>query len=180
MCAPARAGKDTILPLLKRDLENKYGGNWHRHAFADKLRIDLEHKIKNKYGISIWDDSQKHLFRNDMIKYGEQKRRQTNNRYLVDDFINKHNTGNNYIITDFRFLNEYSDLSNYYGKHTIIPIYIERFIENKNGLRFVTQPVIPQEIEEYSKIKTISNIYCVPWEKGFRWKSKLSKYHFDI
>lgn len=177
ICAPARAGKDTLLPLIKRDLERQFGGVWHRYAFADKLRVDLEGKIKEKYGVSVWDDSKKHLFRGDMIKYGEQRREETDNRYLVDHFI-KHHKPVNYIISDFRFINELFDLQKQFDD--IIPIYIERIIKKKNGLSFVTQPTIPQEVSNYPEIKRFCKTHQVPWETGLFWKKKLNDYHFDF
>jgi hypothetical protein len=178
MCAPARAGKDTLLPLIKRDLENQFGGVWHRYAFADQLRVDLEEKIKERYGVSVWDDSKKHLFRDTMIKYGEQKRKETDNRYLVDHFIEQHKPNVNYIISDFRFINELFDLQKRFDD--ITPIYIERVIKYKNGLNFVTQPTIPQEVKNYPEIKRFCKTYQVPWETGLFWKWKLHNYHFNF
>lgn len=180
MCAPARAGKDTLLPLIKRDLERQFGGIWHRYAFADKLRVDLERKIKEKYNVSIWDDSKKHLFRNDMIRYGEQRREETDNRYLVDYFIKHHNPDVNYIVSDYRFLNEGADLMECFGESNVTPIYIERIIKKKNGLTFTSQPTILQEVEQYREIKESSKIYQVPWETGLFWKKKLNNYHFNF
>ena len=69
ICAPAKSGKDTLLPILKKSLIKKYDGRWERFAFADKLKQDLEEEIKDRYGVSVWNDSKKHLFRNDLIKY---------------------------------------------------------------------------------------------------------------
>lgn len=180
MCAPARAGKDTLLPLIKRDLEKQFGGAWRRYAFADKLRVDLEKEVKEKYSVSIWDDSKKHLFRNDMIKYGEQRREETDNQYLVDYFIKTRELNVNYIITDHRFINEYNYLTDYFGSENIIPIYIERTIKKENGLVFTTQPTIPQEVEQYPEIRDVSTVYQVPWVRGLFWKDKLNNYYFNF
>lgn len=44
----------------------------------------------------------------------------------------------------------------------------------------VSEPTIPQEIEQYSKIKEIATVHRVPWETGLFWKTKLEKYHFNF
>lgn len=180
LCAPARSGKDTLYPILEKSLKKQFGGNWKQFAFATKLKDDLKDIIKEKYSVSIWDDSKKHLFRNDLIKYGEEKREETNNRYLVDFFTKYHSPLLNYIITDWRFINEFHDIKEYFG-HTakIYPVYIERVIEH-NGLQFVAQPTIPQEIEQYKEIKETARVYQIPWEDGLFWKSKLNKYEFEL
>jgi hypothetical protein len=186
ICAPAKSGKDTLLPILKKSLIKKYGGRWDRFAFADKLKQDLEEEIKDQYGVSVWDDSKKHLFRESLIKYGEQKRNETNNMFLIDNFfatLRKYPT-RNFIISDHRFINEYEQIIKYLarntkGVHEVIPIYIER-VFNKNGLKFVTQPSIPQEVTNYPDIKNISKVYQIPWESGIFWRSKLNKYEFKL
>lgn len=184
LCGPARCGKDTITPILKKQLEDKYGGIWEQFAFANKLKKDCEEHIQKTYGVSVWDDSKKHLFRNYLIEYGEKRRAETNNKYLVNYFIHGHNDFKNYIISDYRFLTEYIDIKSalapIYGTELkIIPIYIERVID-KNGLKLISQPTLKPEVENYPSIKKISKVYQIPWETGLLWNRKLSKFSFNL
>jgi len=177
LCAPAKSGKDTLFPILQRGLKKQFGGEWKQYAFADKLKRDLEKRIKLDYDVSVWNDKKKHLFRHELIKYGEQRRIETDNRYLIDDFLRDYSPFVNYIITDLRFINEIHDLEKHFGKKNILPIYIER-VFTIGGLEFITQPSIPQEIANYPEIKKECITYQIPWERGLFWKKKLNKYQF--
>ena len=157
MCAPARSGKDTLYPILKRNLANTYGGEWKRFAFADKLKQDTEAEVKKQYGVSVWDDSKKDIFRPYLIRYGKQRRDETDGRYLIDNFINTAQPSVNYIITDYRYHDEFVALQEHY--RDIHPIYINRYIM-RSGIKFNASPSIPSEIMAYPKIKEHAKVLC--------------------
>jgi hypothetical protein len=180
ICAPAKSGKDTLFPLLKQKFEKNVDGVWERFAFADKLKQDCEQFIRDQFGISVWDDSKKHLFRETLINYGEKKRDETDGFYLIDHFLDTNSIFKNYIVTDFRFLNEFIEIEDFFTRKYgdlvhVVPIYIQRTFEKK-GLKFVTQPSIRQEVINYPEI--IENAYTweIPWFEGVRWKHNLEKF----
>ena len=182
ICGPARCGKDTLFPILKNQMENKYGGKWLKYAFADTLRKDMADEIWNKYGVSVWDDSEKHIFRGDLINYGKQRRDETNGLYLITNFINKAKKDyNNYIITDHRFINEYENIKSRLSlMYDIYPIYIERFVKISDK-KFVLIPEIDQEIENYPEIKKVSTVNEIEWMLGVDWYEELeSSTYFKI
>lgn len=178
LCGPARCGKDTIGRLLKDTLSKSTSEKWFTWAFADQLRIDLKSKVREKYGVDIHDESKKHLFRPDMIEYGQKKREETGGRYLIDKFIEYFECNDsrlNWIITDFRFINEYEVLQKELGDRVLIsPVYIERYIQ-KGQLKFTVEPTIEQEIENYPEIRKIAVKKPVEWKTGYFWKYKLRK-----
>jgi|AntRauTorckE6833_2_1112554.scaffolds.fasta_scaffold01063_30 hypothetical protein len=182
MCAPARAGKDTILPILMDQLRTEYGGQWKRFAFADKLKQDCEERIQDEFGVSVWDDTQKHLFRQVLIEYGMSKRDETAGNFLIDHFFDQLEKDVNYIISDYRFINEYHMISNRgikTGKYSTHPIYIERFIE-LNGLVFELPPVIPQEVKNYPLIKSYAKIVRVKYYTCKDWQVELALNKYEI
>lgn len=163
ICAPARSGKDTLFPHMKSVCEIKYGGFWKKWSFADTIKRDLEKTIWEKYEVSVWDDSKKSIFRGDLINYGLQKRDETNGKYLLNDLIDDaKNTSDNFIITDFRFVDEYYNLKNELIDYEITPIYIVRILK-KDELVFKSYPIIPSEVKEYSKIEPICKRIDIPW-----------------
>lgn len=175
ICGAARCGKDTIIPFLIDNLKSKYGGNWMRYAFADRIRKDLKQVVYEKYNVDINDDSKKHLFRQDMIEYGENKRRETSGMFFIDDFIDNHDINYNYIISDFRFINEYYYLNQHFTNIEIIPIYIQRSL-NSYGLKFQSIPSIPQEIENYSEIIPVCQTIDIPWFDDHSWIDSIKEY----
>jgi hypothetical protein len=180
MCAPAKSGKDTLFPLLKKKLEKEGDGVWERFAFADKLKQDCEKYVQEEFGVSVWDDSKKHLFRETLINYGEGKRDETDGFYLIDHFLDIHSIFKNYIITDYRFYNEYVEIKNFFDlKYDnlihVVPIYIRRTFE-RNGLQFISNPTIRPEVENYPEIIDNAFIWDIPWFEGWRWKRKLKKF----
>lgn len=183
MCAPARAGKDTLLPILMNQMEEEYGGEWERFAFADKLKQDCEEEVLKRYGVSVWDDSQKHLYRPFLIEYGENKRAETDGKYLIDGFIDLYESNpKNYIISDFRFWNEFHEIFKYGYLNLLyetFPLYIERFI-SYNGLEFPLLPTIPQEVENYKYIKNHSYVNRIQYYIGDDWLNKLQQEKFKI
>lgn len=160
VCGPARCGKDTLVDITLKRL----GKNWKRYAFADKLKRDCEKAIWEKFGVSVWDDDQKHIFRQYLIDFGMARREETDGKYLIDSFIDEfEQTKYNYIISDFRFLNEFKVLDAKFDESvSVIPIYIDR-ITVKDSRIFTLAPEIPQEIDEYHEIRKQVTTFRIPW-----------------
>lgn len=159
MCGVAQSGKDTLFPFIKARIEKELGGNWLRFAFADKLKEECESEVMKRYGVSVWDDSQKDIFRPYLIEYGERRRDETEGMFLIDHLINDVTEfpENNYLVTDYRFFNEYCD----YGGAKVTPVYLQRFIW-QGSTKFVIEPTIPQEIKQYHLIR--NHPHTVTWE----------------
>lgn len=160
----AGSGKDKIVQLLLEELNStERVCYWERYAFADKLKRDEAGYIMKKWGVSVWNDSQKEIYRPHLIEVGEKRRREINGRYLIDPFISKYKKQPdvNYIITDFRFVDEYHTIASELDT-TICPIAMRRYFY-KGGAKFVNVPVIPEEIERFGEIEKISNKVEIEW-----------------
>jgi|GEM_PF-5891591 len=144
LSGPARSGKDTVADII---LEKYPQYNFERFAFAKELKKELEETIEQKYGVSVWDDQQKHLFRDELIEYGCGKRNETQGKYWVEKFINAYDVKKNYLITDFRF-----------GGRTGEKAYIKNFIREQKVFSEVlsfhivrienSEPILPVINEE--------------------------------
>tara|TARA_R110000764_G_scaffold65283_1_gene136845 strand:+ start:581 stop:1147 length:567 start_codon:yes stop_codon:yes gene_type:complete len=187
LCVPARAGKDTLYPALQKQCINTFGGQWCKFALGDQLKRDREAYIKSTYGLSVWEDKAKHVFHEDLTNHAIKMREETDGMYLIERFISRVERDCevfddvNYIITDFRYINEYDVIKKMADKwgFNVIPVYIERYIDKTNH-RFVLPPVFKAEVDTYPEIRSISNINFVPWYTGFFWKSKLNKHLFQL
>jgi len=161
LCAPARSGKDTIGKCMSEILVDI-----ELFAFANKLKQDCEDYIQKAFGVSVWDDNQKHIFRDYLIEYGKRRREETENKYLTDHFIKNIDNTKNYIITDHRFVSEYKDLQVLSNEYDIIVFYIERSF-NIGDVKFVSTPTIGVEVEEYGKIiEHYAYTLDIPWFEG--------------
>lgn len=178
LCSPARAGKDTIADMYC-DIFRDHGHNCQRYVLAKSLKEHMADRIQEKYGVSVWDDSQKHLFRQDLIDEGVKLRNETNGRFLIDKFLDAYSNSTlntTWVISDFRFIDEYNNICDYVEKYgtRVVPLYIERYAVI-NGNKFVLEPSIKEEIKEYSKIKKICKVIPVKWTSGLFWKKKLER-----
>jgi hypothetical protein len=182
ICAPARSGKDTLYPIFRDDCIKRFGGRWSSYAFADKLKADCKEYIYQTYGLDVWEDKDKHVFRPHLIEYGKKRRDETNGMYLIDAFLDelersrKKDRQQNFIITDFRFINEY-DVINKIGQEIgfdVHPVYVERYVQ-VGAHKFTLQPTIPVEVENYGPIREISTLNQIEWQTGWFWKRKLKR-----
>jgi dephospho-CoA kinase len=127
------SGKDTVGEILKK--------NYTRLAFADELKKEVSKKYNIPIELMNSQEGKKTLIpgsektvREILIEHGEEERKKDKNVW-IKKIISKIKKEKNYIITDWRFKNEYEEIKKNYEK--IITIRIERKkinkIENDRG-----------------------------------------------
>lgn len=188
ICGPARCGKDTIANYFEKYYKKKCLDKiLYRFSFAQKLKEECEQYIKDNYNVSVWDDSKKHIFRQYLIDYGQKKREQSNGLYFINEFIDQYhlkqhtvkilssdlttNFEPHWIITDYRFFNEYKHIKENCDTK-IIPIYLHRYKIINNKKEYI-DPTIPDEVKEYPIIKENALVWEIPWYNGWFWKWNL-------
>lgn len=116
----ARAGKNTFANLISELLPNTV-----EHAFARKLKQELDPFILDKYGFSAFteNDDEKRLIRPLFEAHGEGKRKQTKGAYWINSVLYDLTPFSVNIITDVRYLNEVKVIQEMGGK----VIHLTRF-----------------------------------------------------
>lgn len=123
----AKAGKDeTAKKLLELGFK--------RYAFGDEVKIELAEKLN--IPVENLHNHNKEKYREDMISYGEGKRKENPNYWInrvknqVEEDIKN---GRNVVITDIRRVSEIDfimGLKNIYGKDNVFLVEISRPYEN--------------------------------------------------
>ena len=115
----ARSGKDTFVKIAKKILK-EHGYSSIRLAFADALKEEIDHFLKECYGISAWTDDldEKSVIRPLLVAHGCQKRVQCPTYWIdkIDQTIENIHFGEDVIfISDCRFPNEADWIHNKWG-----------------------------------------------------------------
>lgn len=142
-------GKDTMFTCLKT-LNPKF----HRFAFADMLKHDLDEFITTQFDIDVFNPSpiEKELIRPLFITYGTIRRSQNIN-YWVEKLLPKLNDTNIIpCIVDLRFLNELDLLRTTFGEN-LVHIHLER----------VNSPVPTTDELENGPILAARSDYKLTW-----------------
>jgi hypothetical protein len=115
-------GKDTMFTILKT-LNSKF----HRFAFADMLKHDLNDFIKKQFDIDVFHPStvEKELIRPLLICYGTIRRNQNTNYWVEKILSSLDNPAIIPCIVDLRFLNELDLLRETCGEN-LVHIHLER------------------------------------------------------
>jgi len=153
LCGLARSGKDTFFKYCENlDFNEKPNV---RHAFADKLKQELDSFLRSKFSISSFtnDDWEKEVIRPILVSYGMQKRLVSQGLYWINQVekeIKRFENEYNHFITDVRFPNEIKKIKEMGGKC----IYI-----NKKG----NKPANKEESENDPLVKNLCD-YNFEWE----------------
>lgn len=169
---PARSGKDTVADIIQEEYPQH---NFKRFAFAKALKEELEDHIREKYGVSVWDDSKKYLFRQELIDYGCAKRKETNGQYWVQKFLDifcENDINENYIITDFRFGGENGEKELIKQKLMENYFFSENFVQSMHIIRIKNNepilPIIPEEIQNEDGLrKDADKLLFLEWKEPF-------------
>lgn len=153
LCGLARAGKDTFFGYCKNLQFNKNPNI--RHAFADKLKEELDLFLRSNFSISSFTEDawEKEVIRPILVSYGMQKRFVSQGLYWinkVENEIQRFRDEYNHFITDVRFPNEIKKIKEMGG----ICIYI-----NKNG----NNPANKEEAENDPLVRELCD-YHFEWE----------------
>lgn len=127
----ARCGKDSFASLLTEHL-GSLGQPVSHHAFADRLKRELEPIVWAKYGISVWtqDSKEKAIIRDELVTLGRQRREESNGNHWINqiDATVKAGlaAGIHQIVKDNRYANEAAWVHSLGGK----VVYLERLLES--------------------------------------------------
>ena len=142
-----------------------------------ELAVSLNTFLKELAGVSQTTKDTKYLLTHKGVEVnGKRKRDETDGMFLIQKFLDAYISSYTYIISDYRFINEYQELNKRLRKK-VYPIYIERVREDGS----IIEPVIEDEIREYGKIRDEAIIWQIPWYEdrgsimGGHWKDELKK-----
>lgn len=123
LCGLARSGKDSFFNVIKENFE----GNFHRVAFADALKRELDDLLIKYTRISAFTEKEeeKEIIRPLLVTYGTHVRRKLNENCWIERVENnvKHHlkSGKFVFVTDVRYENELKWIHQMNG----VSIYIE-------------------------------------------------------
>lgn len=164
-------GKDFLCHKLSEKLPNSIV----RLSFGDFLKQELASYIFKQHNIDVFwcSPKEKEIFRPIIIKYAEEKRKNTNGKYFWKALYNsiniEYDNQNRYldnkiaVITDIRFA-EYKNDELWFLKEKLGGklIYVRKYILN-NGKKEYVSTNIKQELENAPKLKEAAD-FIVDWE----------------
>lgn len=151
----ARSGKDTLAQILILHATGKKK-RLHRVAFADALKRETDLFLQDTVGISSFTkkDEEKAKIRPFLVFYGTDFIRGFNNNHWIEKTEECMLSGDDYVITDMRFKNEYDWVKSHGGS----TIYLERILPDGS----IVPPANDYERENNEELKRIAD-HVVTW-----------------
>ncbi len=155
-------GKSTFAKLLVKEIEAA-GHSCKLYNFAFALKRELSDFIRETYGFDSFSEKaeEKSQFRAELIRYGQEKRAETNGNYFVDIVAKEISAeGMDYaVIGDWRYVSEHRLIEDF-GRG--IAAHITKWDLSDGGRRVAIPSDNEEENENDPLIKGISD-YFVNW-----------------
>lgn len=160
----ARCGKDTLAQLLILHAIGK-NKNLKRIAFADSLKRETDCFLRETVGISSFtkNDEEKAKIRPFLVFYGTDFIRGFDNNHWITETEKTMTLGDDYVITDMRFRNEFDWVKSHSGS----TIYLERVLPDGS----IVPPANNYERENNKELKSVSD-HVITWSSFSNTKVK--------